>query len=59
MTQGEVPKYTGLQRKEPKNEHSAVPWIKIKEQGGEGIEHNCQVFSLKNRSGRNSAKCQH
>lgn len=58
MTREEVPKCTGLQRKEPKNERYAGPWIKIKEQGGEGTEHNCRVFSLKNRSERNSAKCQ-
>lgn len=58
MTLGEVPKYTGLQRRQPKNEHYAAPWIKIKEQGGEGTEHNCWVFSLKNRSERNSAECQ-
>lgn len=59
MTQGQVPKSTGLGRNEPKNECYAGPWIKIKEQGGEGTEHNCRVFSLKNRSERNNVKCQY
>lgn len=59
VTQGQVPKHTGLRRNEPKNERYAAPWIKIKEQGGEGTEHNCWVFSLKNRSERKSAKCQY
>lgn len=30
VTLGEVPKYAGLQRKEPKNEHYIAPWVKIK-----------------------------
>lgn len=36
VTQGEVPKRTGLRRKGPKNERYAGPWIKIKEQDGGG-----------------------
>lgn len=58
VTQGQVPKRTGLRRNEPKSERCAAPWIEIKEQGGEGTEHNCRVFSFKNRSERNSTKCQ-